>query len=181
VSDRSRHPAPSAAKAAAGITREPLPTAPVPLPAPPLAAGDAARLRAGEHPEPHSVLGVHPATADGLAGLVVRAWHPDAVACSCLVEGGAELPLEADAGLFSAFLPGETLPFRYRLRFRFADGATWERDDPYRFLPTLGEVDLHLFNEGTHRRLWEKLGRTCARWTAWPAWRSRCGRRTRGG
>ena len=27
-----------------------------------------------------------------------------------------------------------------------------------RFLPTLGDVDLHLFNEGTHRRLWEKLG-----------------------
>ena len=27
----------------------------------------------------------------------------------------------------------------YRLRFHFADGADWERDDPYRFLPTLGE------------------------------------------
>ncbi|MGA0397952.1 MAG: hypothetical protein ACO3O3_12385, partial [Ilumatobacteraceae bacterium] len=24
--------------------------------------------------------------------------------------------------------------------------------------PTLGEVDVHLFNEGTHRRLWELLG-----------------------
>ena len=158
MSDRSRRPPPNAAPPVAGITREPLPAAPVPLPAPRLATEDAVRLRAGEHPEPHSVLGVHPATADGLAGLVVRAWHPDAVACSCVLEGGAELPLEADAGLFSAFLPGETLPFRYRLRFRFADGATWERDDPYRFLPTLGEVDLHLFNEGTHRRLWEKLG-----------------------
>jgi 1,4-alpha-glucan branching enzyme len=26
------------------------------------------------------------------------------------------------------------------------------------FSPTLGDVDLHLFNEGTHRRLWEVLG-----------------------
>jgi 1,4-alpha-glucan branching enzyme len=34
----------------------------------------------------------------------------------------------------------------------------WERDDPYRFLPTLGDVDLHLFNEGTHRRVGERLG-----------------------
>ena len=31
-------------------------------------------------------------------------------------------------------------------------------DDPYRFLPTLGEVDLHLINEGRHEQLWEVLG-----------------------
>ena len=30
--------------------------------------------------------------------------------------------------------------------------------DGYRFLPTLGEMDLHLFNEGRHERLWEILG-----------------------
>src|SRR6202023_2449416 len=30
--------------------------------------------------------------------------------------------------------------------------------DAYRFLPTLGEVDLHLFAEGRHERLWEILG-----------------------
>ena len=30
--------------------------------------------------------------------------------------------------------------------------------DAYRFLPTLGEVDLHLFAEGRHERLWEVLG-----------------------
>src|SRR5439155_6695515 len=49
-------------------------------------------------------------------------------------------------------------PVGYRLRFYFADGGTWEREVPYRFLPTLGDVDLHLFNEGTHRQLWTKLG-----------------------
>ncbi len=31
-------------------------------------------------------------------------------------------------------------------------------DDPYRFLPTLGEMDLHLVNEGRHEQLWEVLG-----------------------
>ena len=30
--------------------------------------------------------------------------------------------------------------------------------DAYRFLPTLGEIDLHLFAEGRHERLWEILG-----------------------
>jgi 1,4-alpha-glucan branching enzyme len=61
-------------------------------------------------------------------------------------------------GLFAGVVKGVTPPFAYRLRFHFADGATWEHDDAYRFWPTLGDVDLHLFNEGTHHRLWDKLG-----------------------
>ena len=31
-------------------------------------------------------------------------------------------------------------------------------DDPYRYLPTLGEVDLHLIGEGRHEQLWTVLG-----------------------
>ena len=30
--------------------------------------------------------------------------------------------------------------------------------DAYRFLPTLGELDLHLFAEGRHERLWDIVG-----------------------
>ena len=33
-------------------------------------------------------------------------------------------------------------------------------DDPYRYLPTLGELDLHLIGEGRHERLWDVLGAT---------------------
>jgi len=44
------------------------------------------------------------------------------------------------------------------LRFRFPGGDEIEREDPYRFLPTVGELDLHLIGEGSHRRLWEVLG-----------------------
>ncbi|MGH9128285.1 MAG: 1,4-alpha-glucan branching protein GlgB, partial [Acidimicrobiales bacterium] len=46
----------------------------------------------------------------------------------------------------------------YRLQFKFLEGATSTEDDPYRFWPTLGEVDLHLIGEGSHRSLWEALG-----------------------
>ncbi len=31
-------------------------------------------------------------------------------------------------------------------------------DDPYHYLPTVGEVDLHLIGEGRHERLWDVLG-----------------------
>ena len=61
-------------------------------------------------------------------------------------------------GLFALFLSDRTAPMAYRLELTFGDGRVELRDDPYRFLPTLGEMDLHLFNEGRHLRLWEKLG-----------------------
>jgi 1,4-alpha-glucan branching enzyme len=117
-------------------------------------------LLSGDHPEPHRILGAHPASVDGVDGAVVRAYHPDAIGVDCLLDENTRVPLEliAPGGLFAAFVPKLQLPAQYRLRLRFRNGAVWERDDPYRFLPTLGDVDVHLFAEGKHRRLWEKLG-----------------------
>jgi 1,4-alpha-glucan branching enzyme len=132
-------------------------TTPAPLPAAlaDIDAGEINRLLAGDHDDPHRILGAHPATG----GIIVRAMHPDAVRAEALLADGTRVDLERLAGgLFGAFIPGAALPIRYRLRFHFAGGATWERGDPYRFLPTVGEIDLHLFNEGTHRELWNVLG-----------------------
>lgn len=118
------------------------------------------RLSAGDHAQPHDLLGAHPASPDPSKGVVVRAFHPEAVAAVCLLEGGRTVEMTKDAahGVFSAPIPDLRMPVRYRLRFTFAGGMTWECDDPYRFLPTLGDTDLHLFNEGTHRKLWRHLG-----------------------
>ena len=127
--------------------------------APVVPHADVTRLIAGEHTDPHHVLGAHAATVNGAGGVMVRAMHPDAVAAECILSNGDPAPMEPiAAGIFAVFLPGATLPLRYRLRLHFASGATVERDDPYRFLPTVGELDLHLFNEGTHRRVYQALG-----------------------
>ncbi len=125
-----------------------------------LSKAEALSLASVEHSEPHRVLGAHPITVDGRQGIVVRAFHPDAIGAECLAEEGGSRPMEraSGSGLFAAFFPGAGFPFRYRLRFWFADGSTWERGDPYRFLPSLGDHDLHFFNEGKHRRLWQRLG-----------------------
>ncbi|HET7564776.1 MAG TPA: 1,4-alpha-glucan branching protein GlgB [Gemmatimonadaceae bacterium] len=129
------------------------------LPLPPLDAMELARFLAGQSAHPHDILGAHPAVVNDVDGVVVRTFHPDAIAAACILETGRAFPLECvEDGLFAAFLPGVSLPVRYRLRFYFADGTSWERGDPYRFLPTIGDMDLHLFNEGTHRRLWQMLG-----------------------
>ena len=122
-------------------------------------AVDAAELQAlavGRHSEPHRILGAHPFRA----GVVVRACHPDATAAECVLADGTAVTMErlAAAGYFGAFLQGRSLPLRYRLRFRFAGGGVWEQDDPYRFLPSLGEMDIYLISEGTHRALWQVLG-----------------------
>lgn len=125
---------------------------------------DLTRLLAGTHDTPHRFLGAHP-RAQG--GVVIRAFHPDASSAVCLLQGSAggeaagghALPMQTlRPGMFEIHLAHASMPLRYRLRFVFADGASWETDDPYRFLPTVGELDQHLFNEGKHRRLWEILG-----------------------
>jgi 1,4-alpha-glucan branching enzyme len=45
----------------------------------------------------------------------------------------------------------------YRLEVAYGD-RTFTIDDPYRFWPTIGELDHHLLGEGGHERLWQKLG-----------------------
>ena len=115
-----------------------------------------------DHGNPHAWLGAHPVQIGNSDGIAVRAMMPDAVRCECILADGSAHEMELLASgitkCFAAFVEGHTLPLTYRLRFHFADGATWERDDPYRFPPTIGELDLHLFNEGTHRQLWSMLG-----------------------
>jgi len=112
---------------------------------------EVSRLLRGELADPHGFLGRHP--VDG--GWEVRAFHP-AADRAVLVTDQDETAMEMEdpRGLFLGYLPGYV---RYRLRF-FAGEDWWEVEDPYRFEPTLGDVDLHLIGEGTQKRLWESLG-----------------------
>ncbi len=116
------------------------------------------QLLRGELRTPHDLLGAHPLSLDGVDGVVFRARVPRAVRLWALVRG-ERWPMERlhDA-FFVGFLPGESLPLDYRIEAELIDGGTRVFDDPYRFLPTLGDVDLHLYGEGHHLRLWEKLG-----------------------
>jgi 1,4-alpha-glucan branching enzyme len=109
-----------------------------------------------EHADPHHVLGAH--SEDG--GVVVRVYRPEAEEVRVLVEGRDPVELEQrhPAGVFEGVVEDVTLPLRYRLEVSYPGGATYELDDPYAFLPTLGELDLHLAREGRHEELYEKLG-----------------------
>lgn len=53
-------------------------------------------------------------------------------------------------------VPANTIP-DYRIDVQY-EGDPIPADDPYRFWPFLGEMDLHLLAEGRHEELWRILG-----------------------
>ncbi|WP_328785058.1 1,4-alpha-glucan branching enzyme [Streptomyces canus] len=121
-------------------------------PAPPLDPVDRGRLLAGAHHDPHALLGAHPVAG----GIVFRALRPFARAVSVVTDGERRRLASEGDGLFSGLLPLDTIP-DYTLVVAYADGEQ-EVHDPYRFLPALGDTDLHLIREGRHEQLWKALG-----------------------
>ncbi len=116
-------------------------------------------LRRVEHFNPHSILGAHPVDEALGGGVIVRAFHPDAEACDLVAAGEEARPMQPlGGGVFGVVLREKSLPLKYRLRFTFPGGSTWERGDPYAYLPTVGDMDLYLFGEGTHKRLYDAFG-----------------------
>jgi 1,4-alpha-glucan branching enzyme len=149
---------PSAPAPAPAQAQEPQPTtAPSPVHgevavSPAVHAEDRARLLEGTHHAPHSVLGAHPVSG----GVVFRALRPYARAVTVVTgEVRAELHDDGD-GFFTGVLPLRDVP-EYRLIVAYEE-TTVETEDAYRFLPTLGEFDLHLIGEGRHEELWKVLG-----------------------
>ncbi len=107
----------------------------------------------GSHPQPHSDLGQHPVTG-GMAIAVVR---PLAETVTAIQADGTRVELHhTDQGLWQGFAagPGQA----YAIETTYDDAPTWTADDPYRFVPSVGEVDLYLWGEGRHEQLWHVLG-----------------------
>ncbi|MFJ5535460.1 histone H1-like repetitive region-containing protein, partial [Streptomyces sp. NPDC093261] len=123
-----------------------------PAVSPAVGAADRARLVDGTHHDPHAVLGAHPVPG----GVAFRAFRPYALSVTIVI-GDLRTELHDDGdGFFSGLLPLRDVP-EYRLLVAY-EGVTRETEDAYRFLPTLGELDLHLIGEGRHEQLWQVLG-----------------------
>jgi 1,4-alpha-glucan branching enzyme len=109
--------------------------------------------------DPYSVLGAHP-IGDGR--WVVRTLRPDAVSVAVVDQDGSRYETRQlhGAGIYEATLPQQ--PGDYRIQVGYGDGSggtnIYTVDDPYRWMPTVGELDQHLIGEGRHERLWEVLG-----------------------
>ncbi|HVJ54282.1 MAG TPA: 1,4-alpha-glucan branching protein GlgB [Aliidongia sp.] len=104
--------------------------------------------------DPFGFLGLH----EEMGAFVVRAFVPWAESLTVLdAADGSEvstLHRATPEGLFTGQVKNR---LRYRLRATI-DGRIVDFEDPYRFGPVLGELDLHLLGEGTHQRAFAKLG-----------------------
>ena len=123
--------------------------------------GEIDRIVAGPHHDPHSVLGAHPGAGRGRSSGRCGRWPRRS---TVVLPDGRRFPLDhVHEGVFAATLPVAEVP-DYRLAVslpgRRSGSAMPEivTDDPYRHLPTLGEMDLHLIGEGRHEELWQVLG-----------------------
>lgn len=120
----------------------------------PLPTDEVELLIRGHHGNPHSLLGAHP--YDG--GVTVRTLRPLAQEVVLVLPGDERVTMEHEThGIFCAVLDTEAVK-DYRLEVTWGDGVAHTLDDPYRFLPTVGEIDQHLVNEGRHEQLWTVLG-----------------------
>jgi 1,4-alpha-glucan branching enzyme len=123
----------------------------------PVSLGEIERLVAGQHHDPHSVLGAHPVPGEGVT---IRALRPLATSVTAVLPDGSRYPMtHRHLGVFEVMVPEEAESVRdYRLEVAYVNGDPQLQDDPYRHLPTLGELDLYLIGEGRHEQLWHALG-----------------------
>jgi 1,4-alpha-glucan branching enzyme len=112
-----------------------------------------AMLVEGRHGDPHSVLGAHPHSG----GVTVRTLKPLAERVAVVVGEERTAAEHVGHGVWEVPLRGAEVP-DYRLEVAYGDGVPHVVDDAYRYLPTIGDMDLHLINEGRHEQLWQVLG-----------------------
>ena len=113
-------------------------------------------ILSAQHGNPFAFLGPH--RIDG--GTHIRVFLPDAASVNVVKSEGDMQSFAAekvaDEGLFEARIEGDAFP--YFLRVTYFDGTTRDMADVYAFGPVLGEVDLHLYGEGNHYDIHDKLG-----------------------
>ena len=116
------------------------------------------RFVRGIHSDPFRVLGPHRVGDE----LEIRVFRPDARSVDILLDREPDKPIAAERieqeGFFLATVPGATRDVPYHLRITDWDGSQHDTRDPYQYGPIMGEVDLHLFAEGQHWKIYEKFG-----------------------
>ena len=120
-----------------------------------VSASEVEAIVKGRHEDPFALLGVH----ETKAGFRARCFVPGAEAIEAFALDGA--PIGTLACLHPAgFFDGPVYVATFEpIRYRAARGdAEWMVTDPYSFWPVLGPMDDYLLREGSHLRLFDKMG-----------------------
>jgi len=112
-------------------------------------------LAGGRHGSPFSLYGLHREESRR----IVRTFQPQAESAALLLDG-VDDPVQMQRvhpdGIFEVEMPPRKR--HYRLRLTHKNGASWDIEDPYRFPSMLGDLDLYLIGQGSHRDIFRKLG-----------------------
>ena len=116
---------------------------------------DVEAIVAGRHADPFGVLGLHEVAGQSVA----RTFIPHADRVTAFDSDGnavGDLRQRHPAGFFEGPI---ALPARRQIRYRASNtGGEWDVFDPYSFGPVLGPLDDYYIGEGSHLRLFDKLG-----------------------
>ncbi|MBI5208130.1 MAG: 1,4-alpha-glucan branching protein GlgB [Candidatus Firestonebacteria bacterium] len=113
-----------------------------------------------EHHDAHQIMGIHPVKIDNNDAFAVRSFYPYAKSIKVKNLDNSEIyqmQKISPAGFFEAVILTQN-QFTYELVIESYEGNTETKKDPYTFLPTISDYDLHLFNEGNHFFIYNKLG-----------------------
>ncbi len=119
------------------------------------------KIAQSRHHDPFSVLGPHIISADSKKSFVIRALLPN-VSEAYIIKAGSKRKYPMDqigsTDLFEAIFPGQATPFKYQFNV-VRNGKQSKFRDPYAFPPDIiSDYDLYLFGQGTHYRIFDKLG-----------------------
>ncbi len=130
----------------------------------PVNQGDLDQVRNTAFYNPHAILGGHLAEGENAKYTTVRVLRPFAKTVTIVTQAGEYAATHEFNGVFVAVIPstvnedgGYSVP-DYRVKVAYDGVPETVQDDPYRYLPTVGEMDMYLFGEGRHERLWDALG-----------------------
>ncbi|MDD2723378.1 MAG: 1,4-alpha-glucan branching protein GlgB [Methylovulum sp.] len=114
---------------------------------------DSIKIIAAKHHDPFSVLGRHTVNNQ----IIIKVYIPYAETVS-FVDNGASLERITGTDFFEYIDKQDELPTHYLLSWQDKDGESHENYDPYTFDPQLPEFDQHLFGQGKHWHIYQKLG-----------------------
>ncbi|MCM1171547.1 MAG: 1,4-alpha-glucan branching protein GlgB [Clostridium sp.] len=113
-------------------------------------------LANGRHNNPHHILGMHECIDD----VYINAFVPGAKVVTAIdraTDKRYTLVSDRVSGFYSVVIKDKK-SFDYVLNVKFDNGEEITYIDPYIFEPVLDPIDISLFNEGEHYRIYEKMG-----------------------
>ncbi|MGZ8153170.1 MAG: 1,4-alpha-glucan branching protein GlgB [Methylovulum sp.] len=114
---------------------------------------DSIKIIEAKHHDPFAVLGRHPSND----GVVVKCYLPYVESLS-FANGGPNIPRIPGTDFFQYTAEADELPAHYLLSSIDKDGSERTYYDPYDFGVQLPEFDRHLFAEGKHWHVYQKMG-----------------------